>query len=58
MHGKEVVRLQSRKVKGVDHYSVTVPKDFVNDLQWVKGEILFVEIIEYQGKKGIFYYKP
>jgi len=54
----EVVKLQSRKIRNYDQFTVTVPKDFVTKLNLKKGDILFVEIGEYKGKKAIIYYKP
>jgi len=54
----EVVKLQSRKIRDYDQFTVTVPKDFVNKLGLKKGDILFVEIIKHKGKDAIVYYKP
>ncbi len=54
----EVVKIQSRKARGYEVYSVTVPKRFVEELGLRKGDILFVEVREIGGKKVLVYYKP
>ena len=54
----EVVKVQQRSTKGYPVYLVTLPKKFVEELSIEKGDILFVEITEYKGRKAIVYYKP
>ena len=54
----EIIKLQARKSKGVFHYTITVPKTFVKELGWEKGNPLVVKIVTYEGKKGLFVYKP
>ena len=55
---REVVKVQQRSTKGYPVYLVTLPKKFVEELSIEKGDILFVEITEYKGRKAIVYYKP
>ncbi len=54
----EAVKVQSRKARGYDVYLVTIPKRFVEELGLRKGDILFVEIREINGRKTLVYYKP
>ncbi|MCD6488026.1 MAG: hypothetical protein J7K21_02255 [Desulfurococcales archaeon] len=58
MSKPEVVKVQKRSTKGYPVYLVTLPKKFIKELEIEKGDILFVEITEYKGKKAIVYYKP
>jgi len=58
----EAVKLQCRKVRGSEQYTVTVPKGFIGELKWQKGDILFATIkeVDVNGKivKALIYYKP
>ncbi len=58
----EVVKLQSRKVRNTEHYTLTVPKDFVRELGWVKGDRLIARVMELEvngsKRKVLIYYKP
>jgi len=58
MHIPEAVKIQSRIAKGYEVFLVTIPKVFIKKLGLKKGDILFVEVDEYKGKKAIIYYKP
>ncbi len=57
----EVVKLQSRKVKGYEAFLVTIPKSFVHKLGWKKGDVLAVRLtrVDVDGKEvqGIVIYK-
>ena len=53
----EAVKLQSRKVRGIDTYLVTVPKRFIEELGWSKGTLLKVYIEERDGRKVLIYEK-
>ena len=61
--GINIVKLQSRKVgnKGIQ-YIVTVPKELVNELKWVKGDKLIVRTMDIKingiMRKVLVYYKP
>jgi len=60
---RRLVRLQKRDIRGIPNYSLTAPKQLVEeDLKWKAGTELNVATIEVEidGKKvrGIFYYKP
>ena len=53
----EVVKLQERLVRGIPHYSVTIPTKYVKKLGWAKGDLIAVKENEIEGKKGLFLYK-
>jgi bifunctional DNA-binding transcriptional regulator/antitoxin component of YhaV-PrlF toxin-antitoxin module len=53
----EIVKLQERKIRGVTHYLITIPKAFVKSLGLRKGDILAVKEVELEGKRGLFIYK-
>ena len=52
----EAVKLQARKVRGHDQFTVTVPKKLLEKLNWQKGELLLVDIVEHNGRMGLFFY--
>jgi len=60
----DVVKLQARKTKGEEYmqYLLTVPKSFIKELGWAKGDSLIVRIMEItingSRKKALIYYKP
>ena len=59
----EVVKLQARKVREKhEQFLVTVPRDFVKELGWNKGDKLVVRITELEingaKRKVLIYYKP
>jgi hypothetical protein len=58
---RSIVKLGASKTKTGLRYIVTVPKRYIEELKWNKGEYLGVSMIEYEidGKryKGVFYYK-
>ena len=59
-----MVKLQARKTKGEEYmqYLLTVPKSFIKELGWAKGDSLIVRIMEItingSRKKALIYYKP
>ena len=53
-----IVRLQAKKSRGrYVTYMITVPKDYVEALEWKSGDKLVVELSEKEGRKGLFIYK-
>jgi len=64
MEQYRAVRVQVRKTRreGYYTYSVTIPKEFAEELGIAKGTVLYVKIAELtvKGKKvrGVFYFKP
>lgn len=57
------VRLQVRDIRGIENYSVTVPRKFIEVLKWKPKEELKPLLIEVELKpgrkvKGVFFYKP
>jgi len=59
---KVSVKVVTKKSRGIESYTVTLPKDFARELDIKGGDILFVVIAEVEvdgiKRKGIFYYKP
>jgi len=75
MKSMRIVKLQSRKVKvfkrkkgetvsieETEHFLLTVPKDFIKELGWSKGDPLIVRIMEVtvngSKRKALIYYRP
>jgi len=59
---EKAIKLQAKEAR-TQVFFITVPSDFVKDLNLKKGDILHARILEVEiepGKKvkGIFYYKP
>ncbi len=54
----ETVKLQERKVRGVPHYSVTIPKKFIEPLGWGKGDLLVIKLVDHEGRRALLIYKP
>jgi len=60
----DVVKLQARSTKAKEYvqYLLTVPKDFIKELGWAKGDPLIVRIMEVTvngtKRKALIYYKP
>jgi len=47
----EVVKLQVRISRGVETFFITVPKKFVLELGWKKGDMIVVDLVEEKGEK-------
>ena len=47
----EVVKLQVRVSRGVETFFITVPKKFVLELGWKKGDMIVVDLVEEKGEK-------
>ncbi len=47
----EVVKLQVRVSRGVETYFITIPKRFVLELGWKKGDMIIIDIAEEKGEK-------
>ena len=54
----EAVKVRESKTRGYSVFSITIPKKFVEKLGLKKGDVLFVEVKEINGKKALVYYKP
>ena len=54
----EAIKVRESKTSGYSIYSVTIPKKFVEELGLKKGDILFIEVKEIEGKKALIYYRP
>jgi len=47
----EVVKLQVRISRGVETFFITVPKKFILELGWKKGDMIVVDLVEEKGEK-------
>ncbi|MEM0233626.1 MAG: hypothetical protein QXL22_06370 [Candidatus Nezhaarchaeales archaeon] len=59
----EVIKLQARKTRGeYVQYVLTLPRGFIEELGWQKGDTLIVRIMELKidgvERKVVVYYKP
>ena len=61
----ETVKLMARKIDEEGkklHYTLTVPRDFIKELGWRKGDKLIARIMELTingaTRKVLIYYKP
>jgi len=56
-----IVKLQASKSRNYVRYIVTMPKQYIQNLNWNKGDHLRAIIVEYKigdkVYKGVFYYK-
>ena len=53
-----IVKLQAKKSRGrYVTFMITVPKDYVEALEWKPGDKLVVELSEREGRRGLFIYR-
>jgi len=46
----EIVKLQVKLSRGVESYFVTIPKTFIKELGWKKGDNIVVDIVNDEEK--------
>jgi len=55
-----IVKLRKRRVSKYSKYvsyQITIPKDYLEILEWREGDRIAIEFKNIEGKRGLFLYK-